>query len=472
MSIPGLSLTVQSKSLGLSKGNGDHLPIILGTCKTGVAKQRYSFTDIKTAKDTLGLGPLTEAVAYYLAVAGGPVLAMPVNPSVPGAAAADSGTHTAGAPTVTVKAGTTPVDAFDVILTITVGGLLGTAQFTYSLDGGKTVSAPILTVTGDYVLSDSGLTITFAAGTGPCVVGDTYKFVCTAPSFAQVDVTDAVTAAIALSDDFSLLHVVGELDTAAHAEALAAAVDALLATAASTQYRYIMGLVECPWDAAVNNDAAFTTAFAAADLENTGVGAGHVTLVSPVNGRQLQRNVAFCMGARSAAIDIQVSPARFADGPLANVQAIDRDEYKSQALDAARAVTARTFPGQAGFYLTNGRLMAVAGSDFSFSPYRRVINKASGITRDTLLQYVNQDLQTNANGTLTEKQAQAIEGAIERAIEAGVVNPGAATGVVATVDRTENVVSTQNITVTIHLGALGYAKTITATIGFQNPATA
>ena len=58
------------------------------------------------------------------------------------------------------------------IVFIFLGGTIGTAEFTLSLDGGNTFTAPQLIPSGPYVVPNTGLTLSFAAGT--YVIGDTY----------------------------------------------------------------------------------------------------------------------------------------------------------------------------------------------------------------------------------------------------------------------------------------------------------
>jgi hypothetical protein len=88
-----------------------------------------------------------------------------------------------------------PVDAYTVIFTIWYGGALGTATFTYSMDGGNTVSGTIVTPgSGIYVIPDTGLQVTFA---GTLTAGDTYSFTTTTASYTGTDLTNAWNALVA-----------------------------------------------------------------------------------------------------------------------------------------------------------------------------------------------------------------------------------------------------------------------------------
>src|SRR5687768_10367099 len=72
--LPDATLTIKDGALGLVPANTNGTQALIGTCSSGTANTVYSFSDITTLKDTLGTGPLVEAAAYVLAIAGGPVV--------------------------------------------------------------------------------------------------------------------------------------------------------------------------------------------------------------------------------------------------------------------------------------------------------------------------------------------------------------------------------------------------------------
>jgi len=93
-----------------------------------------------------------------------------------------------------------PVDAYTVVLTITLAGGLGVGMFTYSLDGGNTVSQQILIPSsGAYTIADgndpnksgtcsTGIVLTFS---GTYTLNDTYSFTTTTASYTTTDLTNA-----------------------------------------------------------------------------------------------------------------------------------------------------------------------------------------------------------------------------------------------------------------------------------------
>jgi hypothetical protein len=143
-----------------------------------------------------------------------------------------------------------------------------------------------------------------------------------------------------------------------------------------------------------------------------------------------------------------------------------RDENATPSLDAARFTVLRTIVGRQGVYVTTGRCMAPSGSDFSYWQNGRVIDVASGVTRDTLLSYLNASLLLKADGTIAELAAMPIEGNLANALQAALTQPGDASAVTATVSRTQNVAATSTLPVSVRITPLGYAKYITVDLGF------
>jgi hypothetical protein len=465
MAIPGIALSISDGALGLVPNNTDNVHVKLGSCSLGTVGTVYSFSDITTLKNTLGVGPLVEAAAHALAVAGGPVLCVPVTCSTAGAAGSITKSGTGGTVTVAGAA----KDDYAVVVTVIQAGILGAGTFKFTLDGGDTLSDEITIPSGGtYALADTGLTLTFPAAT--YAAGTTYTFAATAPAFSSSDLTTAITALLATSTGFFMLHVVGCASAASGAATIAAAVDTAL-TSASTSYRYAFAIMDCPSDA-TNTDAVNAAAFASFASTRVAVCTGDVELVSAISGRVYRRNSSWTIAARAALVPPGEDLARFARGYLSSVVSLYRDEQQTQLLDAARFSTLRTHIGQPGFYITNGRLMAPAGSDYKYVQYRRVMDNACFTAYTAMLKYLNESLRVNADGTIFEKDAIAIESDVSAKLQAAVVTTGSATDASIRLSRTVNLTSTQNLTATIRVTPLGYAKSITVDIGFANPALA
>lgn len=464
MALPEVTGEVVDGALGLAPTNIDGIHVKLGVSSLGTPNELYSFTRPTDVVATLGKGPLPEALCHHLQMVGGPVYAMPLTAGTAGSNS--SVTASGGGPTVTLTG--TPIDRFDGIVKMIAGGAVGTATFQYSLDGGDTWS-PTITTAATYLIPDSGITLNFAAGT--YVANETYSWTSTAPYFTTTNLNTGFTALLAKPDEWSFAHVVGHGTAASDTAAMAAAVQTQMA-AAATNFRYVAAIIE----AADDTDGNLTTAFAAVSAPLVNVCAGFVEAISSISGRIYKRHSAWNVAARAskvaarARVGIATNLGRAREGALPGISKLIRDEYATQTLDAQRFTTLRSIIGKQGAYITRGRMMAPAGSDYSFWHDRMVINKACRFVRAGLLDELNEDVRLNANGTILELDAVRIESTINRSLEANMVNAGNCSRVTVTVDRAQNIASTGRLIVDVRLRRLGYLEDIRWQLGFENVA--
>jgi hypothetical protein len=149
-----------------------------------------------------------------------------------------------------------------------------------------------------------------------------------------------------------------------------------------------------------------------------------------------------------------------------------RDERASEGLDAARFTTARTIVGRQGYYLTRGRILAPAGSDYSLIQNRRVMDIASSVARDRALRFLNSKVPVNANGTIQDASASAIEAYIESGLRGELTEREDATDVSVEVDRVTNILSTGLLKIRVRVRPYGYASSIEVELGFTSPSIA
>jgi hypothetical protein len=393
-------------------------------------------------------------------------------------------THTQGAgPAVTQQS--SPLDQYQVLITIVAAGALGTGTFQYSLDNGNTQSQ-VTTVPGSgiYAIPNTGIFITFSAAV---TAAETYSFNAVSAGFANADVTTALTALAALPNQWFNAQIVGTPATAAAAASLVSTVDTQM-VAMETAYRFAMAMTECPTVGSVvvsgsaaiadiaDTDTVITTAFVNTVSKRTAVGAGDCDLVSPITGRIVRRNAAWVVGARLSLIPPSQEAMWVGRGSLAGVRKLYRDERATPALDVARFCTLRTFTAFTGFYITNAWTMATPGSDFMHVVNRRVMDIACTIARSASLQFVGNGVRVNTStGFILENDAQAIESYITALLNANVVNttpPGASAASVV-LSRSTNLISNGgNEPMQVRITPLGYLYFLTENIGFFNPATA
>lgn len=560
MPLPDVTITIQDGALGQVPASNANSQFKVGVCSAGTVNAMYTISDIGSAQNSLGQGPLVDAISHTLSVAGGPVYAMPVNPSSAGTAGSVTHTgpgagtlavsmapaqsismkvSTAGvlgtaafqfalgsgaysAPvvstatpwsyavpgtltTVTVTTGSSevladvytistlgvvtlvgtgpaastvtqassPLDAYSFVVTMQAGGALGTATFTVSADGGNnlvggTVATP---GSGKYAVTNTGVVLTFAS---TFTAGDTYAFTTTAAGFNGTDVTNAYTVALASPLVWGFSHLVGAASSSAGAASIAATLDSLMTTA-QTAYRFTFALVEVPTSEA---DATVIAAFVTFSSTRVMACAGDVGALSPINGRILRRNNAWIVSAHLSSIPIG-EDAGFVGSttPVKNVVSLypngTSTTWDPTALDTGRFTTMRTLVGKQGYFITNGNMMAASGSDFNLVQRRRVMDVACSVARATLLNYLNGSVLVDPKtGYIDERSAQRIEAKVNNALSNAIVANGQATAATCVLNRTTNLLSTNNEPVSIRVIPLAYLKQISVSIGFSNPALA
>lgn len=387
-----------------------------------------------------------------------------------------AGTLTSGSGTLAVThSAASPVDAYSAIITITTVGGLGVGMFTYSLDGGVTTSQPYLIPgSGTFSVPDgsdpnkagnasAGLMWTFS---GTFTVGDTYSHTSTSASYNTTDLTNAFNALAADSrwTSGNGLHIVGPAASSAAAATLLASLDVLMASAAAS-YKFNRAMIEVPTD----TDANILSAFASSSSTRVGAAPGFEKQTSSINGRVQSRSAAWHAMARAGSVSASEPLGRVASGSLPGVVSLVRDEAVTPGLDAGRFTTLTSIVGRNGFYITGpGRLMAPGGSDFTYWPYGRVIDLVSYFGRLAFLNFLNDTVRVNSDGTIAEKDARRMEQYADQYIRAGVA--GQISDLFVQISRTNNVLSTQQVLPTVRAVPLGIAIFINVDIGFTNTA--
>lgn len=165
-----ITFDIETNSLGQQPASNAKVMVTLGICSQGIPNQLYDFSDATDAAQVLGQGPLVEAMADKLTFAGGPQLAVPLNPTNNGTVGTTNTSLVTGSATVTGSAAPSVPLSFK----IQAAGALATMTFSASVNGGA-YAAPVPT-TGSpfpYLVPGTLTKIIFAAGT--YVLGDVYS---------------------------------------------------------------------------------------------------------------------------------------------------------------------------------------------------------------------------------------------------------------------------------------------------------
>jgi hypothetical protein len=473
MTIPNVDVTLLDGALGLAADSAARTQVKIGCSSAGTANVLTAVSSPSSLVSQFGQGPLVEAASRVLSIAGGPVLIMKVDSDV--AAAAGTVTPTKTGTATLVLTGSTPYDFYELLVAIVRGGATlaaGTATFQYSLDGGQTYSAEISVPTsGIYIIPNSGITLTWTYSSGTAFVADDqWTSTCTGPGYTTSALNTTMDALLLDPRDWFMAHVVGQPSSLSNARSLFAALAVQMATAAAS-YRYAFALMDAP-DSLDANLLASSTGFGDLADSRVAVGGGYERGISSISGRQYKRNIGWEAAAWASAIAPSSDLGEVARGPLSGVTALLRDEQATPGLDAGRFTTGRSIIGRQGYYLTRGRIMAAAGSDYSLIQNRRVIDIAAATARDGALQFLNSKIATNRDGTITDRAAKGIEAYIKNKLDDALTRKGDAIDVAVEIDRTVNVLSTGMLKVRVRVQPYGYASSIEIELGFTSPSIA
>jgi hypothetical protein len=439
MTIPYVKNTILDGAGG-ALALGSELHVKIGVATSGDEETFAIYTSPDAIETEFVSGPLAEAGASFIANTGLPVALIRIADSAvtDGTLSAITKVGDHAGPTISNNS-TAANDAYELLVEIVLGGAVATATFKYSLDGGDTWSATIVTA-ATVNLTGSGISLAFAAGT--YVAGNQYSATTTAPTYSADGLADALDVAFASSSAFRFVHIIGYASAASGTATSAAAVQTIMNAKTTSAYKYTYALIE----AADDTDANIDTALASVSANRVACAAGFVEQISTLTQRLYRRHCAWPACEEIMRRPISVDAGFFADGfgAVSSVTSIERDEFKTPLLDAARCITMRTWVGRQGFYITRGRMLATTGSDFADVVRRQVMDVACAISYDALLNFVNADLLLNAaNGKVTEEEAQSIEAFVLGKLRAAVTAPQHASDVGFTLDRNQDVLSTE-----------------------------
>jgi hypothetical protein len=163
---------------GLAPGGVEGTVMVAGCCSIGTVGKGYLLGKDSDLDGLLGVGPMTDRLRDIFATGGQApvVIAVPVA-GLPGGYISQV-KHTGTGPESTVT-GVTSKNG-DAVVEILTGGVLGTATYKVSVDGGETFGTEETTgANGQIPVGDTGTTLTL--GEGLHVSGDKYTFAVRGP---------------------------------------------------------------------------------------------------------------------------------------------------------------------------------------------------------------------------------------------------------------------------------------------------
>jgi hypothetical protein len=491
----GVNFTILDQGLGLSPAGSGSAIVVCGVSSAGTANQPFFSSQAQPFVTTFGYGPGPE-LAAYLANATGNVVGF-VKAATSGAGTNTAVTTTrAAAPTgfststsvVTITG--TPNDTYyagvKVIAPAAASGTIGTAgiQFQVSLDNFRTIYQTVnLGTATTYVIPNTGLTVNFAAGTlNP---SDLFTWISFEPTWSDATVTSALQTLIGVNvPTYEDILVAG-----AAASSNASNFDTN-ATFLFNQKRFtrILGQArDATWGGtSTETEVAWMTSieadYAVFQSSRVGITGGHYNFISPISSVQYRRPLLWGAGARDSAVSLEVDLGEVDLGSIPMVLPstpdgfIYHDESVISGLDSSRFMSMWSLQGLPGLYVKNPNLMAQPGSDFKWLQYGHVVDAACVVAYQFFVLQLSKKVRVNAaTGSILAQDANKLQAACNAKLSAallGKVSPaiGTTPNPSTIVDQTNNILSTQQLNVTISIVPLAYPKVISVTITFLNPA--
>lgn len=494
MSLPSVNITVadngSNASIELPQQN---VQVKIGCAIGGTVNVPVASSNPATFVSEFTGGPLVEAAALTAANRG-TVIAVSIPIVTPGTVTSVIATVPGSSTSAVTVASTGDgiVDTFYVMVQCATGGTIGTngIQIQVSLDAGRSFGASInLGLAVNYIIPNTGLRLEFGAGI--MVAGDYWRFSTTGPKGNDAGIQAAVAALLASQyavAGWGSMHLVGESSATTVTN-----VQSYIQSATS-QYVYTRiisesrdALAPTAWGGSGETEvtwmASLATAFSATSAKRVCVGAGYyntpTVLPNPVAGTpSYRRPLSWSDSVRRVNVAPQRKGGAVSDGALSTIVVnpvtdpgdgfIYHDERVNPGLDAARFMTAITWPKYQGFYICHENLMSPTGSQFTELVLGNVIDVACDIGYATAVQEIGDDLRLTASGSLLSQDATVLQNRIDQALSINMTNVSMVSDAYSSVSQTENVRSTHNIPIAITVNPKGYVNSISEVVNLQS----
>lgn len=473
MPVPSTKITKQDGNTGVVRPSPVGILAIIAP-GTGTANQVASYASPKAVFAAQGYTPLSDIASYVMNVTGNSVVCVPPTCSTSAAYSAMTLTGT-GTSVPSAHSGDAPLDDYNVLITVTLGGTVSTGpiSYTYSLDGGQNTSAvQSLGTATTIAIPNTGIGVDLTHTSNTLVTGDTITFTTTAARPSDSDLSTAYTALQSSSLPFEGILIFGTFDASA-----VSTIDTFLSGLESNgRYYHFYG--NSSHKAAATSEATYltsmTSAYASASSIRGCIGADSVTIPNSIPGFAVNmvRDAAIDIAARCMSIDVSADPAYVADGPVGgfiydtNGNPIHHDEMVFPGLDDIRLSPLRSFAGFQGVYVNNANVISPNGSDYVFIQHVRVMNLACSLTFQVLTQQLSLGVEVAPNAQIgsgvyiTEADAQRIEALVNQQLNGQLVKPKRVSGALFVLSRTDDLSANSGETLNgdVQISALRYVK--------------
>lgn len=461
--------TVTDGLLGIStnQGTGVHVKIGASPTVSDDSILVLGSMGVEKIRNRLGYSPLADAVMDAVENGAGRIICVPVMATTAGtiSEAVKTGSEDSGEIALSGK----PYNAFQVVVQITGQGVLNTALFKYSINGGYSYSQEAtVPLAGKYEIESAGLTVTFSAGEGKKFnTGDTARWTTTAPQMTNSDVLSAIDLVKNISVEFEFVHIVGgsqkdlwsavsgrqaELQAGSHKNAFIV-LEAYAAESGESIDDYVLKL-----EADKKSIQNYNIQVCAARAMYTGMDGitRDTSLAGLVTGLYGRTAVNKSIG-ETAVISIS-------EDKIIKLLPEGITEEQTAVLDGARYLTFRQYDGLSGYFVTNANMMCPDGSDYRYAEDVRVLNKVIRMTRREALLQLQADVDMeDPDGDLAAK-AQFIQAPIEDMITAKEIS-----GVSVIIPAGQDILATETLHIIVRYVPHGKLRAIEIDVGVNNP---
>lgn len=413
-----INVEVEDGNLGRNSGTATHAQVKIGVSSAESSTPLLITNTMKPddIKAKLGYTPLADACIDATENGLKTIYAIPMKADVSGEIGEVTHTGT-GEGTFEVKG--SPNNAYDIVVQITETGDTNEGSFRYSIDGGNNFSDEYtIPLGGKYDISGTGLSLSFEDITSEAksfMEEDAYSFSTTAPTMNNANVLKAVEKLIGYNKAVEVCHIVG-ISTKTLWAALQSEAEEFL----TTYKKPLIFLCEARPCA---DGETLDEYMAAMEAERKGISSWFVC-VSLSYATYMRKdlrtqniNLAGVISGLIGKAKESLSIGCVEEFPISSAKLIKLlpegiEEY-GREFDGMGYTIFRQYNGKEDFYVSNGYVMAPAGSDFQYVEDVRVLCR---IVREVSMKATDK-IQTEVDPENLEGSVKTIEAYLNIAME-------------------------------------------------------
>lgn len=452
-------------SAGGTPGEGIHLKIGSSPVESNELIKITGSYDVKRVLLKLKNCPLADAVMDSLENGSDTIYCMPVKASVEGSVKAVEKTGK-GEGTLVVNG--KPNNDYSLIAKIIEPGGLNEATFSWSVNGGITMSDEIMVpLDGNLTLDGTGLTIKFTEGASKptsFLAGDTFTAKANAPVMSNADILGAIDKIRNLKEAFEFTHIVGATEKATWAAVAEKQVE--LEKVHKTPMMFILEAYEPE-----ENQTAYDYS-EALQKDRKVVGNTDIQIVAArvlykcMDGAIRERNGAgivcglYARSKPQQSISETKSFALMEKKVLGLLPAGIEDEV--EFLDTAGYLTLRRYIGLEGYYVTTPRMGCPEGSDYKYAEHTRIKNKIIRKIRKEALGQLHTEIDlSDVDGSL-KVLAQIIGSPIDQMAREKEISQGR-----IIIPPGQDLLTTEKVALIARFTPKGYAREFEIDLGME-----